>query len=74
MAAEIVHGTAITYQDPVRFSFAHGGKDGTPFPVSRPDYVSTVDTLETAIRRARLGDLDRLKAFRRLSGLAGQRC
>lgn len=70
MVSEVVHGTPLTFQDPVRYSFAHGGKDGTPFPVRRPDYRATIASLETAIRRARLGDLDRMKAFRRLSSVA----
>lgn len=73
MVSEVVHGTPIAFSDPVRYSFAHGGKDGTPFPVSRPDYESTVQSLETALRLARLGQLDRMKAFQRLSVLSRQR-
>lgn len=71
MVSEVVHGTALTFRDPVRYSFAHGGKDGTPFPVHRPDYLATIDSLERAIRFAKLGDLDKMKTFRRLSQIAG---
>ncbi len=70
MVSEVVHGTPLTFHDPVRYSFAHGGKDGTPFPVHRPDYLATIDSLERAIRSARLGDLDKMKSFRRLSEIA----
>src|SRR5436309_711856 len=34
LASELVHGTAASLRDPARFAFAHGGKDGTPFPVA----------------------------------------
>ncbi|MCY0878578.1 MAG: DUF763 domain-containing protein [Firmicutes bacterium] len=70
MVAEVIHGTPLTYRDPVRYSFAHGGKDGTPFPVRRQDYAETIATLEQAIRHARLGETEQLDAFRRLSRLA----
>lgn len=70
MVSEVVHGTPLTFHDPVRYSFAHGGKDGTPFPVHRRDYLATIDSLERAIQSARLGDLDKMKSLRRLSEIA----
>lgn len=70
MVSEVVHGSPLSFRDPVRYSFAHGGKDGTPFPVRRPDYEATIASLETAIQQARLGELDKMKAFRRLSRIA----
>ncbi len=70
MVSEVVHGTPLTFKDPVRYSFAHGGKDGTPFPVHRPDYEATIASLETALQRARLGEMDRMKALKRLSSIA----
>jgi hypothetical protein len=72
MVAEVIHGTALTYQDPVRYSFAHGGKDGTPFPIQRADYAHTIHSLELAIRHARLGQTDQLRAFQRLSRLVSR--
>src|SRR6202008_4545731 len=38
LASELVHGTAASLRDPARFAFAHGGKDGTPFPVDKVTY------------------------------------
>jgi len=70
MVAEIIYGTPLTYHDPIRYSFAHGGKDGTPFPVHRPDYETTISSLELAIQRAHLGETEKMKAFRRLSNIA----
>src|SRR5437762_3406022 len=43
LASELVHGTAATMRDPARFAFAHGGKDGTPFPVDKPTYDRTIE-------------------------------
>lgn len=70
MVAEVVHGTPLSYEDPVRYAFAHGGKDGTPFPVHRPDYEATIASLEKALQQARLGESDKMKAFRRLGQAA----
>ncbi len=47
LASELVHGTPATMRDPARFSFAHGGKDGTPFPVDRITYDKTIEILNT---------------------------
>jgi hypothetical protein len=67
MVAEVVVGTPITYVDPVRYSFAHGGKDGHPFPVSTRDYDHSIAVLERAIRKARVGEREKLSALRALA-------
>ncbi len=54
------------------YSYAHGGKDGTPFPVERETYDRNIHQLTEAIRRARMGEPDRMDALRRLSDLAIQ--
>jgi hypothetical protein len=53
------------------YSHAHGGKDGTPFPVDRDTYDRNIVVLTEAVRRARLGENDKLDALRRLSKLGG---
>ena len=68
LAAEVIYGARPSTRDPVRYSFAHGGKDGHPYPVDRRTYDHTVQALETAVRRARLGDRERMDALRRLAG------
>jgi hypothetical protein len=52
------------------YSYAHGGKDGTPFPVDRTTYDRSIAVLTDAVRRARLGENDKFNALRRLSKLA----
>lgn len=70
MVAEVVHGVRASYRDPVRYSFAHGGKDGFPFPVNRETYTSSITSLETALAKAKVGDQTRMKALKRLAAYA----
>lgn len=67
LVSELIYGKAPSYSDPARFSFAHGGKDGTPFPVDRKTYDKTIDIMKKAIASAKLGNQDKLKAVRRLA-------
>ncbi len=66
MVAEIVHGAPYRFSDPARFSFAHGGKDGHPFPVPLTVYDDTIRVLKSAVSRARLGESEELAAVKRL--------
>jgi hypothetical protein len=67
LASELVHGTPAAMRDPARFSFAHGGKDGTPYPVDRPTYDKTIEILQTAINKAGIDRTEKTKAFKRLA-------
>ena len=67
LASELVHGTSAAMRDPARFSFAHGGKDGTPFPVDKPTYDKTIEILHKAINRSAIDRSEKVKAFRRLA-------
>ena len=66
LVAEVVHGAPSRFADPARFSLAHGGKDGHPFPVPLNVYDETIGVLRRALARAKLGDDERLAAVRRL--------
>ncbi|MFZ0430846.1 MAG: DUF763 domain-containing protein, partial [Acidobacteriota bacterium] len=66
LAAEVVHGAPGRFRDPARFSFAHGGKDGHPFPVPVDVYDETLRVLRRAVDHARLGNEEKLDAMRRL--------
>jgi len=67
LASELVHGTPATMGDPARFSFAHGGKDGTPFPVDTITYDRTIEILHKAINRSAIDRSEKVKAFHRLA-------
>jgi uncharacterized protein len=64
--AEVIHGTPSRFTDPARFSLAHGGKDGHPFPVPIAVYDETLRVLTRAVSQARLGRSEKLDALRRL--------
>jgi hypothetical protein len=66
LIAEVVHGAPSRFSDPARFSFAHGGKDGHPFPVPLKTYDEALGFMRTALETARLGDKEKLDGFRRL--------
>ena len=68
LVAEVVHGTPARFEDPARFSFAHGGKDGHPFPVPLTVYDESIGVLRRALDAARVGQTERLDAFKRLDG------
>jgi len=66
MVAEVVHGAPYRFTDPARFSFAHGGKDGHPFPVPLRVYDETIRVLKLAVQKAKLGREEELSALQRL--------
>lgn len=72
LVSEVIHGTPSRFSDPARFSFAHGGKDGHPFPVPLTIYDETISTLDKAVHLAKLGEKDKSDALRNLSKVAQQ--
>jgi hypothetical protein len=66
MVAEVVHGAPYRFSDPARFSLAHGGKDGHPFPVPLRVYDETIRVLKSAVQKAKLGRDEELGALQRL--------
>jgi hypothetical protein len=66
LVAEVIHGTPTRFADPARFSFAHGGKDGHPFPVPLRIYDETIDVLRHALDRATIGLTDKMDGIKRL--------
>lgn len=69
LIAEVVHGAPSRFTDPARFSFAHGGKDGHPFPVPLRTYDESLAVLRRSIEAARVGHLEKLHGFERLDRL-----
>ncbi|WP_179414175.1 DUF763 domain-containing protein [Mucilaginibacter sp. E4BP6] len=70
LVSEVIHGTPSRFKDPARFSFAHGGKDGHPFPVPTKVYDETIATLQNAVYKAKLGQSETTEAIKRLSRVA----
>jgi len=67
MVAEITHGAQPTFHDPVRYAFAHGGKDNYPFLVNQNDITQSLDVLKQAIKNGRIGEKDKLHSLRKLA-------
>ncbi|GAB5527949.1 MAG: DUF763 domain-containing protein [Roseivirga sp.] len=70
LVSEVIHGTPSRFTDPARFSFAHGGKDGHPFPVPLKTYDDTLSILRTALDKAKIGHTDKSKAIKSLTTIA----
>ena len=66
LIAEVVHGAPMRFDDPARFAFAHGGKDGHPFPVPLRVYDESISVLRRALESAKLGRSDKLDGMARL--------
>lgn len=66
LLSELLYGAAPSYRDPARFGFAHGGKDGTPYPVDVATYDRTIDVMKRAVNAAKIGNRDKTEALRRL--------
>jgi len=69
LIAEVIHGAPTRFSDPARFSFAHGGKDGHPFPVPLTTYDESLAVLRSALGAARVGNHEKIEGFRRLDRL-----
>jgi uncharacterized protein len=67
LASELIYGTEASTRDPARFAFAHGGKDGIPFPVDRETYDKTIQVLHRAVDRSAIDHSEKRRALRRLA-------
>ncbi|MBQ7159239.1 MAG: DUF763 domain-containing protein [Treponema sp.] len=72
LVSEVIYGTPSRFKDPARFSFAHGGKDGHPFPVPTKIYDESIRVLGDSIEKSKLGYDDKSECLRRLHKTALQ--
>ncbi len=72
LISELVYGASPSWKDPAKFSFAHGGKDGTPFPVDRATYDRSIRILHEAVEEAKLDKKEKYEAIKRLSVLCSE--
>ena len=66
LTSEVIHGDSSRFDDPSRFSFAVGGKDGVPHPVDTEAYDETINMLQDSVEKAKIGDKEKSKAIKRL--------
>jgi hypothetical protein len=70
LVSEVIHGAPSRFRDPARFAFAHGGKDGHPFPVPIDVYDETIGILQGAVQKAKVGQSEKLDSIKKLDQLA----
>ncbi len=66
LTAEVIYGAKASYEDPARYSFAHGGKDAVPYPVDRPTYDQTIATMQKLVEKMKIGYSEKNKIIGRL--------
>ena len=66
LVAELIYGEKPSWKDPVKFSFAYGGKDGVPFPVDRRAMDESIHLLQQAVQTAKIGDKEKTRSLQRL--------
>ena len=69
LVSEIIYGARPSYEDPARYSFAHGGKDGTPFFVKRDVYDKLLDIMEKGINKSKISIREKVEAQKRLKNV-----
>ncbi len=67
LLSELIYGASPSFKDPVRYSYAHGGKDGHPYPVNRAVYDNSIEFLKEIVSESNIGESDKKKAFKQLS-------
>lgn len=70
LVSEVIYGTPSRFTDPARYSFAHGGKDGHPFPVPIDIFNETISVLQKAVEKAKIGETDKQQAIKSLHQIA----
>jgi len=68
LISEMIYGAQASYEDPARYSFAHGGKDSIPYPIDRPTYDSTIDFFQKIIQRSKISFSEKRKMLQRITG------
>lgn len=66
LVAELIYGDSPSWDDPVKFSFAFGGKDGVPYPVNRKSMDESIQILRDSVQNAKIGDKEKLQALQKL--------
>lgn len=66
LVSEVIYGAKPSYEDPARYSFAHGGKDATPYPVDTVTYDETIDTMKKYVEKTKISPIEKRKIVKRM--------
>lgn len=72
LISDLIYGEPPSWRDPVRYSFAFGGKDGVPFPVQRREMDEAIEFLRIAVEQAKINEKERLHALKRLGAFSAR--
>ncbi|MBQ6219514.1 MAG: DUF763 domain-containing protein [Methanosphaera sp.] len=67
LISDLIYGKEASWEDPVKYSFAHGGKDGFPYPVDKEVYDHSIETIRESLKQAKLDDKEKYDAIKRLN-------
>ncbi len=73
LIAELSFGSIPDRRDPARYSFAHGGKDGHPYPVNKETFEHSIHVLQEAVNKSKIGENEKMHSLKRLGQFAQQR-
>lgn len=65
LIAEIIFGAKPSFEDPVRYTYAFGGKDGIPYPVEKDNYDKTIEIIQKAVRKSKLNFFEKDKLLKK---------
>jgi hypothetical protein len=74
LISELIYGDELSWQDPIKFSFTVGGKDGVPFPVDRVAMDKSIEIIQTSINNSRITDRDKIHSIKRLKDYLSTWC
>jgi hypothetical protein len=66
LVAELIYGEKPSWKDPIKYSFAYGGKDGVPFSVDRKAMDESISLLRETVENAKIGDTEKARSLQRL--------
>ncbi len=72
LIAELIYGAKASWNDPVKYSFAHGGKDGVPYPIARKVYDKSIQYLYASVEGAEIEKEERMNALKKLANFSKQ--
>lgn len=72
LISELIYGNKPSWKDPIKFTFAHGGKDGVPYPVDKRIMDESIEIIKRGIEEARIGKIEKLQSIRRLNRIVAK--
>ena len=66
LISELIYGETASWNDPVKYTYAHGGKDGVPYPVDTRTMDASIDFIRQGIQEAAIGDAQKRRVLQQM--------